>query len=159
MHRLTRVILFLASCTAMTAPGQGWRSFFRSHRASGQSDSPLLYVRLVRALESADASSAPDPALADVLPTLQETLRFRSYRLTAAKRTRVRNGLVLDLPPLRLRFSEVQGNSFRLEVEQNGRPVLRSRVRLRPGRPVVVGGLPSDGGALLLVFVRGKPSK
>ena len=156
------LVMMLALTTALShgppARAQGWRSFFSGGRARTESRrGKRVYVRLVRADVNGAVQTKSDPALADVLEALRATpWHFSSYRLVAAKRIRVKDGLEVAVASLELRFSDVQGGSFRLEVRQNDRPVIRSRVHLRAGRPVILGGLPADGdgSALLLVLVR-----
>jgi hypothetical protein len=39
-----------------------------------------------------------------------------------------------------------------ISVQQNGRPLLRTTAVLRDGKPLILGGLPSDNGVLMLMF-------
>ena len=143
------LLCLLSALWPVLGTAQEWRKPARA---------PVLLVRVVAA--GKDAGPAATSELSDILPLLRENLRFQSYRLLCSRRVVLREGNKVDLTGgLRMVFSEVRGVDFRVRVEKGKGRLIETRLRLRPGKPVILGGLPADGaGTLLLVLQLPKPA-
>lgn len=112
-----------------------------------------LSVRLVAADNSAQAK--PDPGLEDILPLLQGNLPFTSYRLKLRRQTTLTEGGQVPLETgLQLVFSGVRGTSFVATVRKQDETLVETRLTLRRDSPVVLGGIPADGGGKLIVVIQ-----
>ncbi|NOY83025.1 MAG: hypothetical protein GXP31_18660 [Kiritimatiellaeota bacterium] len=148
MRRVRHFFCLAAAAAVLTARAQEWRN---------QTPAPKLLVRLV-AVENdgGDAVRAgASEKLADILPLLRDNLRFRNYRLIFSRKLTLREGAVAELPGgLRMVLYEVRGTEFRVRVGRDRDRLIEARMRLRRGKPVILGGLPADGpGTLLLVLL------
>ncbi len=121
------------------------------HAGTTLAQNAALSVRLVEA----DNSKTPNTAsLRDVLPTLQRNLRFSSYRLLSSAQVAQRSGAQTQLAQnLTVTLTTVSRQSVTLNVSKKGRRLLQTRVVLAPGKPVILGGIPGDRGATLIVVV------
>ena len=111
-----------------------------------------LRVRLVRA----SPDQAPtDPDLASLADLLRNNMSFRSFRLLDSQ------SVPLPLPTARtLHFSgrfrlalEGPPNTLNVTLARDRQTILKTRAVLRPGAPLVIGGIPDgSGGTLLFVL-------
>ncbi len=108
-----------------------------------------LSIRLVHASNKQKGNNA---GLQDVIQVLR-TLRYNHYRLVASAS--------LGLPPgngaaslggYTVRCSGPQ-KSLKITVSRGRRQLVNTTVSLRDGKPIILGGLPSQEGKLILVFV------
>ena len=120
--------------------------------AAQQGTDTGVTVRLVVAENAQGAKE--DPALADVLPVLKETLRFTSYRLLAKRQLEARENAQANLgKQLSLTLTDVAGTAFTAHVKRGAKVVVKTRLNLVPGKPVLVGGLPGEGDSRLIVIL------
>ncbi|MBM4148514.1 MAG: hypothetical protein FJ224_05675 [Lentisphaerae bacterium] len=115
--------------------------------AAGES----LTVRLVRARQG--KSDGPSPGLEDVAPALERNLAYGNFRVVASATL----PLPADGSQRRIGAYDVvcsgPQDDLAIEVTAGGRPVIRTRVVLRDGKPLIVGGLGSaEGGRMMFVF-------
>ena len=120
--------------------------------ASGQNAPASIKVRLLAAENRASDAGAAE--IQDVLPLLQKTLKFASYRLLATQRVAGREGARVDLDQgISLTITAIAGDSLTVEVNGKERRLLQTKLRLAPDKPVILGGLPGrDGGTLIVVL-------
>ncbi len=109
----------------------------------------------VRMLEADNSDKPSSPSVTDIAPMLQRTLRFSSYRLLATRRMVLRDGEAGAFNQgVTVRFSEVSDKSLTVEVRKGKQRILHTRLLLRRGKPVVLGGIPGEAGtSLILVFI------
>ncbi len=121
---------------------------------AGGGQAPIMVAaRLVAASSTGNTVS---PELADVVPLLQETLRFTSYQLACARHFPLGERIVKLEKGLTLGISKVENNECTVTVNRQGRPLVSMRVRLAPGHPVVVGSIPDADGSSLFVVLTAK---
>jgi len=109
-----------------------------------------LDIRLVAA---DDSGKSNDPRLADLLPLLGGNLKFSSFALIARKNVSLQPADGISLGKgYSLALSDVAGDSVRIQVTHGRTKLLETKLRLRPGRPVLVGGFPDDGKTLIIVI-------
>lgn len=126
--------------------------------AAFAADNPAALERLtVRVVGGGNDTRPADPAIRDIVPSLQDNLRYNAYWLVCRRvvapvenaRVKLDAGLVLEL-------KEVKDRSCSVTVERHGRPFILTRVRLEPGSPVILGGLPDATGAVLFIVLNGE---
>lgn len=146
-QRLRQLIFFLSAAVllagAATAGAQGRPA---QHRT--------IKVRLLLADNSGESSSED---LNDILPLLKKNLRFNSYRLVSQRTTQARAS-TLDLPfAYKLQYTDVDLPSVTVSISRKAKTLLRTRLYLRPGRPVLVGGFQHgrDSTVILVLELRG----
>jgi len=111
----------------------------------GAGGPPPLQVtaRLVEAFSDGTPNA---PELADVLPLLQELLKFNSYQMVCSRTFPATEGLRVKMERGQtFVVSNVKGNEFTVSVDRGGKTILTMRVKLQPGRPIVF-NVPSDRG-------------
>lgn len=103
------------------------------------------------------ASAQPgdsDPALDDVLPLLRRNLRYNSYRQATAATAALRSGTQV---PLRMGYHlelvDVSDNELTVRVAKRREVLLNTRLALRPGKPIVLGGFSEGENTLLIVLL------
>ena len=109
-----------------------------------------LSVRLVEASSSDSASSA---GLSDVIEILKKSLAFKSYSLKASSS--------VSLPAAKKAVSldgysvTCNGDQSKLEivVRRGSKVLLNTKVSLKKGKPLVLGGFPRGANKLVLIFV------
>ena len=118
---------------------------------------PMLSVRLVEA----DNSDGPNSgSIEDILPMLRRTLRFSSYRLLRTGRIAQRDGARTELPQgLTVTLSGGEAQSMTVNVSQHERRLVQTRVVLAPDRPVILGGIPGEQGATLIVVLTARSAE
>lgn len=132
--KLRRIIVFL--CLLLTTAG---------YCQAGSS----LSVRLVHASNKQPGNGA---GLGDVIHVLR-TLRYKNYRLVSASSLRLpANNATTSLSGYSVRCSGPQ-SGLKITVSRGNRQLVNTTVSLRDGKPIILGGLPSGEGKLILVFV------
>lgn len=108
----------------------------------------------VRLLEADNSAMPSTPELQDVLPLLRENLRFQSYRLLASRDAAATAGTRVALAhDLNLTVTESNTERQSVQVHHLDRLLLETKLRLTPGKPIILGGFPSrDGGSLIIVI-------
>ncbi len=110
-----------------------------------------LAVRLLTADNQGPGSTA---GIQDVLPLLQQNLRFRFYSLASSRTVSVRQGVQSHLGRgLNLTIGSVEGDALTVEILRKKRRLLRTRLKLRPGKPIILGGIPGEDGLTLIVVL------
>ena len=113
---------------------------------------PVLLLRLIEASEQGE--TAQDDALADVLPVLKRNLGFDAYRLLSARKQPLTGNFSLVLADgYRLSATEVDGAEMTLKLARERERILETRLRLRPGRPVILGGFPYENHNRKLIII------
>lgn len=120
--------------------------------AAAQANPGAVLVRLIVADNSALQTQAAGAE--DVLPGLQKTYRFASYRLLAKKSLRVTPGSKVVLPEgFTVTVSRLVGDAFYADIQTQGKVFMRPRLKLVPGQPISFGGFPAGkGGSYIVVF-------
>jgi hypothetical protein len=98
--------------------------------------------------------SGDQSGIQDILPQLQATLKFKSYRLLTTKSLTLKSGARTSLgSDLSLSVTGIDGESVTVEVNQGKQRLLQTRLQLAPGRPVILGGIPGENNATLILAV------
>lgn len=117
-----------------------------------QTAPPGLSARLVTA--SKDAGST-DARLNDVLGLLQSNLSLKSFRLDGEAVLDLKEGATATLGKgYRLDLSQVQDSNAMVRLSQNQRDLVRTRLALRRGCPVVVGGFDDPAGGKTIIILK-----
>jgi hypothetical protein len=139
----------------------------------GEWDGPTLRARLIVASDTGRTEQVKE--LQDVLPLLEDNLRYRSYRMIARRRVAFRSDaeLAFDKPDpkdrqsvipgltredrslldkLSLVLTDVEDSAAVVVFRREKRNLLRVKLRLRAGRPVVLGALPVESDKMILVI-------
>lgn len=114
----------------------------------------ILNTRLVRVSESAELGRL-DPGLEDVMPLLRANLRYSDYRLIEDRDLKLRPGVEREFPGgFRVFVSDIDKLIMTVSVDRHQQSLLRTRLRLRVGRPLVVGPFrdPGGSGGFILIF-------
>ena len=111
---------------------------------------PILTIRLV---EASDKGQGVGAGLGDVGPLLQNNLRFNSFRLVTSGSLPLPSGGTVSLGQgLAARCSGDQHN-LAVSITRGSKVVLQSTVELQRGTPFIMGGLPAEGGKLIVVLL------
>ncbi len=147
MQRCTLLLSLAAFAFAWTAP---------TLTATAEEAAVRISARLVAA-SNRPPREKPAPAsadLADVLPLVQENLRFTSYELVCKRTFPVVDGMRVKLDrDLTLLMSEVKRRQCTVQVERRARALVTTRLRFEPGHPVVLGGFPDTDGTTLVIVL------
>ena len=108
-------------------------------------------LRLVRADNEAGASS---PSLGSLVQTLQRNLPYRRFTEVSANSLPLPGRGGVPLGELRV-FCRGPQDNLSVTVKRAGNTLVQTRVRLRDGQPVIVGGFPDGQARLLIVLVSG----
>lgn len=110
-----------------------------------------LSIRLVEATHEGQGIGR---GLADVAQLLQENLPFKSFQLQADRSIGLpANGAVELSGGYTARCSGDAGN-LKVSIVRKGQPGrIDSTVALRKGKPVILGGLPADGGKMIVILL------
>ena len=109
-----------------------------------------LSIRLVKASNSDRGSSA---GLQDVFAKLAKSLPYKHYSLVASGSLRLpAKKAVQQLGEYTVRCDGKQ-SELSITVQRKGKQVLRKTANLPDGTHLIVGGFPTAGGKLILVFV------
>ena len=117
--------------------------------SAGGIDTAVATVDSSKMNRDADAK-----ALSDVLPLLRGNLGFSKYQLVNQRQMTVEDGATADLgEALTLEIGNVGARHCTIRISRHGQELLSTRVRLAPGRPLVLGGFPAGAGARTLMVV------
>jgi hypothetical protein len=109
-----------------------------------------LVIRLVLAHNT---SEKVHKGLADVQKTLTENLPYTGFDLQDQKRLPLPGGGQVQMRHnIKLTASGGQ-ESLTVRVRQKRRPFVNTTLKLTDGRPVILGGIPSKRGRLLVVII------
>jgi hypothetical protein len=111
---------------------------------------PMLSIRLV---EASNAGQGMGSGLNDVAQLLKENLPFTSFRLLANQSMPLpANGSVSLAQGILARCSGDQRN-LSVVIERGRRPQIQSTVELRKDIPLILGGLPSENGKMIVILL------
>jgi hypothetical protein len=111
---------------------------------------PTLTIRLVDASNSGKGAGG---GLGDVAQLLKDNLPFNSFRLLANQSMPLpADGTVSLAAGIQARCSGDQRN-LRVVIERGRKAQIQSTVELRNGVPLILGGLPSDTGKLIVILL------
>ena len=109
-----------------------------------------LVIRLVLAH---NASKKVHRGLADVQKTLTQNLPYTGFDLQDQKRLPLPGGGQVEMRHhIKLTASGGQ-QSLTVRVRQKRKPFVNTTLKLADGRPVILGGIPSKRGKLLVVII------
>jgi hypothetical protein len=111
---------------------------------------PTLTIRLV---DASNTGKGAGGGLEDVAQLLKENLPFNSFRLLANKSMPLpASGSVALSEGIQARCSGDQRN-LSVVIERGRKVQIQSTVELRNGIPLILGGLPSDTGKLIVILL------
>lgn len=132
-----KLILLLWACLLATAV-----------RAGG---GDTLSIRLVEATQEGQGIGR---GLEDVAQLLQENLPFKSFQLQADKSVELPANSAVELSGGYTARCSGDAGSLKVSVVRKGKPGrVDSTVALRRGKPVILGGLPAEGGKMIVILV------
>ncbi len=107
----------------------------------------------MRLVEVSNAGRGVDSSLKDVASALQGQLSFNSYRLVSSGSTALPAGNTkTSLSGYSVACDGPQ-NALTITILHGRKKLVSTTVNLRNGHPVLLGGFPSSGGKLIIVFV------
>ena len=112
---------------------------------------PTLSVRMVTASQQ---ERAEEPRLRDVLPLLK-TMKFASFVLDGEYKIGLREGSRAALAKgYVLTLTQVQGKKATVNVTRKRKRVVQTKLSLRKGRPVLVGGFDDASGGKTIIVLK-----
>mgnify|MGYP006293340745 CR=1 FL=1 len=113
---------------------------------------PALRVRFIAASPTGQLPGR-QKQFKDILPLLKN-LRFRSFRAVNDTYTDLKRGAHSDLRyGYRVELTSVRGNAVSVRVRRNRKALLSTRLTLRPGKPVLLGGFPHEDDEKLIIVM------
>lgn len=110
----------------------------------------LLSVRLV---EASHAGQGMGVGLGDVANLLQNNLPYKSFQLLASRSMALpANGVASLNSGIVARCSGGQDN-LSVVLERGGKKIMQTTVELRDGTPLIIGGISSAQGKLIIVLL------
>jgi hypothetical protein len=110
----------------------------------------LLSLRLV---EASHAGQGMGVGLGDVANLLQNNLPYKSFQLLASRSMALpANGVASLSSGLVARCSGGQDN-LSVVLERGGKKIMQTTVELRDGTPLIIGGISSAQGKLIIVLL------
>jgi hypothetical protein len=110
----------------------------------------LLSVRLV---EASHAGQGMGVGLGDVANLLQNNLPYKSFQLLASRSMSLpANGVASLNSGIVARCSGGQDN-LSVVLERGGKKIMQTTVELRDGTPLIIGGISSAQGKLIIVLL------
>ena len=110
----------------------------------------LLTVRLV---EASHAGRGMGAGLGDVANLLQNNLPYKSFQLLASRSMSLpANGVASLNSGIVARCSGGQDN-LSVVLERGGKKIMQTTVELRDGTPLIIGGISSAQGKLIIVLL------
>jgi hypothetical protein len=107
----------------------------------------------MRLVEASNAGSGVDSHLRDVASALKGQLPFNSYRLLSSGGASLPAGNTkTSLSGYSVTCNGPQ-NALKITISHGKRTLVSTTASLRNGRPILLGGFPSNGGKLIIVFV------
>jgi len=138
-----------AAITALAIAATGWLT------ASASAESiagKTVKVRLLAA--GGEGAATANAELQDVLPHLRSTLRFDSYRLVSTSQLVVNVGGSVKLDgDLSLTVTGIEGETLTAEVRRGDKRLVQTRLKLRAGSPISLGGFSGAEGENLIIVV------
>lgn len=121
--------------------------------AGGDTGGPTMSIRLIAAANSGKTENAA--ALGDILPLLEDNLRrYASYALVCQRQAVIMEGTRIKLDRgLSVTVSGIKDKTCTVAVDRRGKTLVSTRLRLEPGRPVILGGFPEDDGTTLILVI------
>lgn len=117
---------------------------------SAQTAAASLSVRLVTASKEAGST---DARLEDVLPLLQQNSGLKSFLLEGEVKVSLREGASVNLAKgYRLELSQVQDSKAMVRVSQKQKDLVKTRLALSEGRPVIVVFDDPAGGKVIIIL-------
>ena len=117
----------------------------------GQDEAGTLSARLITASKEAGST---DERLNDVLPLFKD-FAFKSFRLEAESNLALKDGAAASLAKgYSIELSEVQDRNVTVRVIQDRRDKVKTRLSLRAGKPVVVGGFDDAAGGRTIIVLK-----
>jgi hypothetical protein len=111
---------------------------------------PVLTIRLV---EASNKGQGVGPGLGDVGPLLQNNLRFNSFRLINSGSLPLPAGGNVSLGQDLAARCVGDPRNLSVTILRGSKVVLKSTVELQRGTPFIMGGLPAEGGKLIVVLI------
>jgi hypothetical protein len=106
----------------------------------------------MRLVEASNTGGGVASSLEDVAGALRGQLPFNTYQQLAAGSTALpASGSTSQLGDYQITCSGPQ-NALAIKVARGRRTLINTTVNLRDGKPVLLGGFPSAGGKLIIVF-------
>jgi hypothetical protein len=119
--------------------------------ASAAAAGGTLTVQLVKA-SSGERSGRVDGRLRGVAPALERNLAYTGFSVVESTAMPLpADGNPRMLGEYRIRCAGAQ-NQLAITVEKKDRPVVKTTVALGDRKPFILGGLPAEDGALMLIF-------
>ena len=142
--RLRRVLLFSILCGAVSALG-------------GAAEIPSQIVQVkIGAILASNQGDEFDARLAPLEKQLK-LMKYRSYRLLKEESQKVqrKGNATFDIPGGRSLVVTPQDSgtkqlALRVHLQEGGKPLLDTTVRLNSGNNILLGGPPHEGGALVI---------
>lgn len=111
---------------------------------------PILSVRLV---EASHAGQGMGAGLGDVAHLLQNNLPYKSFHLLASRSMSLPASGVASLSAGMVAKCTGGLENLNVVIEQGGKKVLQTTLGLREGTPLIIGGIPSRQGKLIVIFL------
>ncbi len=115
-------------------------------------------IRL-RVIQASNAGATIDPILRDVYDQLGSLFSFRSYQLLRDQTLELSGAQPIQIPVHPGRAIEItlvgqrrNMTELQVKIKREGSDVLNTRVRISPGRTVLIGG-PKHGGGVVIFAV------
>ena len=108
----------------------------------------------VRMVKASGGEALLDPQLADVKAVLGEMpAQFKRFELLAKQEVALPADSTLKFAGGFVLICKGQQKAMEVQVQQDGKPLLKSTVALQDTMPLVVGGFPVEGGKMLFVLL------
>ncbi len=111
---------------------------------------PTLSIRLVAA---SNAGQGVGAGLGDVAQLLSGNLPFNSFRLIAQQSMPLPAKGAVHLAEGILARCSGDPRNLTVIIEKNGKVQIQSTVELRKNTPLLLGGLPSEGGKMIVILL------
>ena len=139
MRALTTICLILGS-SCLTAA------------SAAVSPTTRLQVRLLTAGHG--RQSADTGGIQDVLPLLNRSLKFSAYRALATKDVPLEAGRQVRFDrDLTLTVGQNDGNALGVTIQRGTKRLLKTKLRLLPKKPIMLGGFPARDGRTLIIVL------
>ena len=107
----------------------------------------------IRLIKASNDGSNTDSRLSDVIPVLKRSLVFKKYSLIASSSLKIpASGQAKQVGGYTVTCKGSQ-RSLGIQVKKNGTSLLNTTASLSRGKPLIIGGFPSQNGRMILVFL------